>query len=158
MHEAPCLLLPLAIMRCSIVVLTQNRWIWPFGHNASNLFFLGSVISCVQVDLYIAGALAEPPWQGKRHSTQHVRLPWQMSILPLIALSCGTRTRSLLVLLYWPLSKRPRPHEGFILIGICWLYGLGEFPPPELTWSFWNSKMECATARRDDPSGCQHTY
>ncbi len=33
------------------------------------------------------------------------------------------------VLLYWPLSVRPRQHDRFVLIGLCWLYGRSEFPP-----------------------------
>ncbi len=44
-------------------------------------------------------------------------------------LSCGTTTRSLFVLLYWPLSMRPRQHDRFVLIGLCWLYGRSKFPP-----------------------------
>ncbi len=38
--------------------------------------------------------------------------------------------RSLFVLLSWPLSMRPRQHDRFVLIGLCWLYGRTEFPPP----------------------------
>ncbi len=38
--------------------------------------------------------------------------------------------KSLFVLLYWPLSMRPRQHDRFVLIGLCWLYGRSEFPPP----------------------------
>ncbi len=45
-------------------------------------------------------------------------------------LPCGTRTRSLCVLLYWTLSRRPRHHDRFLLIGLCWLWGCCEFPPP----------------------------
>ncbi len=45
-------------------------------------------------------------------------------------LSCGTRTRNLFVLLCWPLSMRPRRYDRFVLIGLCWLYGRSEFPPP----------------------------
>ncbi len=56
-------------------------------------------------------------------------------------LSCGTRTRSLFVLLCWPLSVRPRQHEKFALIGLCWLYGRSEFPPPppqaRWLWTRW---------------------
>ncbi len=47
---------------------------------------------------------------------------------------CGTTTRSLFVLLFWPLSMRPRQHDRFVLIGLCWLYGRSEFPPPR-PWS-----------------------
>ncbi len=28
-----------------------------------------------------------------------------------------------------PLSIRPRQHDRFVLIGLCWLYGRSEFPP-----------------------------
>ena len=31
---------------------------------------------------------------------------------------------------YWPLSMRPRQHDRFVLLGLCWLYGRSEFPPP----------------------------
>ncbi len=34
------------------------------------------------------------------------------------------------VLLYWPLSNRPRHHDKLVLVGLCWLYGRGEVPPP----------------------------
>ncbi len=30
----------------------------------------------------------------------------------------------------WPLSMRPRHYDRFVLIGLCWLYGRSEFPPP----------------------------
>ncbi len=30
----------------------------------------------------------------------------------------------------WPLSKRPRQHDKFVLIGICRLYGRNELTPP----------------------------
>ncbi len=49
-------------------------------------------------------------------------MPWD--------LSCDTSIRSLFVLLCWPLSMRPRQHDRFVHIGLCWLYGRGEFPPP----------------------------
>ncbi len=38
--------------------------------------------------------------------------------------------KSLCALLYWPLSMRPQQHDGFVLIGLCWLYGRNEVPPP----------------------------
>ncbi len=44
--------------------------------------------------------------------------------------SCGTRTRNLFVLLCWPLSMRSRQHDRFVLVGVCWLYGSSESPPP----------------------------
>ncbi len=34
------------------------------------------------------------------------------------------------MLLCWPLSMRPRHYDRFVLIGLCWLYGRSEFPPP----------------------------
>ncbi len=34
------------------------------------------------------------------------------------------------VLLCWPLSMRPRQHDRFVLIGLCWLYGRSDFSPP----------------------------
>ncbi len=30
------------------------------------------------------------------------------------------------------LSMRPRHYDRFVLIGLCWLYGRSEFPPPPL--------------------------
>ncbi len=27
-------------------------------------------------------------------------------------------------------TRRPRQHDRFVLIGLCWLYGRSEFPPP----------------------------
>ncbi len=36
---------------------------------------------------------------------------------------CHISYGSLFVLLYWPLSMRPRRHDRFVLIGLCWLYG-----------------------------------
>ncbi len=30
----------------------------------------------------------------------------------------------------WPLSMRPRHYDRFVLIGLCWLHGRSEFPPP----------------------------
>ncbi len=50
-------------------------------------------------------------------------------------LSCGTRTRSLFVLalLCWPLSMRPRQHDRFVFVGLCWLYRRNKFPPPPVS-------------------------
>ncbi len=45
-------------------------------------------------------------------------------------MACGTRTRSPFVLVCWPLSMRLRQHDRFVLIGLCWLYGRSDFPPP----------------------------
>ncbi len=32
---------------------------------------------------------------------------------------------------------RPRQHDRFVLIGLCWLYGRSEFPPPYYGTSAW---------------------
>ncbi len=46
-----------------------------------------------------------------------------------LSLSCGTRTRSLFGFSWWPMfsANRPRPHNRFVLKGLCWLYGRSEF-------------------------------
>ncbi len=34
--------------------------------------------------------------------------------------------------MYWPLSRRPRRHDGYVLVDLCWLYGRCEslaYPP-----------------------------
>ncbi len=51
---------------------------------------------------------------------QHAEMSHESCLMP-CRLSCGTRTRSIHVLLYWPL---------LFLIGLCWLYGRSAFPPP----------------------------
>ena len=67
------------------------------------------------------------------------------------------------VLLYGPLSMRPRQHDRFVLIGLCWLYGRSEFPPRPPLWgkcayvdvarlASWHCSLHCSGQVDSSPS------
>ncbi len=58
-------------------------------------------------------------------------------------ISCGTRNRSLFVPLCRPLSMRPRRHDRFVLIGLCWLNGHSEIPSPSHTDTYTQPLVIC---------------
>ena len=61
------------------------------------------------------------------------------------------------MLLCWPLSMRSRHHDRFVLIGLCWLYGRNEFPPPSRRSMYWHVGPS-SKAARDSCINCCHLH